>query len=66
MLQVALSHAGTDGELIEEINALLADLEKELPPEVVATARQRAERMQLEEVVEDLLSRGLPGMPARG
>ncbi|MBN1139517.1 MAG: tetratricopeptide repeat protein, partial [Anaerolineae bacterium] len=66
MLHVALANTGTDGELIEEIRALLADLEKELPPEVMAAGRQRAERMQLEEVVEDLLSRGLPGMGTRG
>lgn len=62
MLQLALNYAGTDGELIEEINGLLADLEKQLSQETMAASRHRGDARQLEDVIEDLLTHGLPGM----
>ncbi|MBN1661477.1 MAG: tetratricopeptide repeat protein, partial [Anaerolineae bacterium] len=66
MLQLALKHAGTDGELIDEINKLLAELEQQIPEETMAASRRRGESRQLEDVVEDLLTRGLPGMSRQG
>lgn len=62
LLHVALNHAGGDGELIGEIQELLDDLANHLSPETMATSRCRGDARRLVDVVEDLLTHGLPGM----
>lgn len=62
MLHVALHHAGSDGELIDEIQGLLDDLAKQLSHETMAASRHRGDVRPLADVMEELLTHGLPGM----